>query len=253
MKEKIYTIPVNDAFGRNDRDCPLCVLGEKLEGELLDYYLGPSLMESDVRETTNQQGFCRHHAHALFARERNRLGLGLMYHTRIHHVRDVLTAALAKAGEPARKSLRGRSKDPRDRLRDAARQVRAQAEGCVVCDRLARTMARYLDVICWQYAREPAFRPIFADTHHFCVPHLADLLEAAATHLRPHDAAAMLSDLQAITRRALDDLEHDVEWFTLKFDYRNQDKPWGNSKDAVIRAIRALTGGAGPGLQEKDG
>ena len=34
----------------------------------------------------------------------------------------------------------------------------------------------------------------------------------------------------------------DVEWFTLKFDYRNQSKPWGNSKDAVPRAI-ALLGG----------
>ena len=68
MKEKIYTIPVNDAFRRNDRDCPLCVLREKLEGEMLDYYLGPSLMESDVRVSTNVRGCCRTHANALYNR-----------------------------------------------------------------------------------------------------------------------------------------------------------------------------------------
>ncbi len=249
MKEKIYTIPVNDAFDRNDTDCPLCVLHEKREGELLDYYLGPSLMESDVRETTNQHGFCHLHARALFTRERNRLGLGLMYHTRIKQVRGALATALAQAAEQPRR----RKRDDRERLRTAAQQVRSNADGCVVCDRLAGTMARYLDVICWQYAREPHFRQVFGATHHFCVPHLADILDAAATHLRRPDATAMLADLQAVTTRALDALEHDVEWFTLKFDYRNQDKPWGNSKDAIIRAIRTLTSGVGPDKQEQDG
>ena len=29
----------------------------------------------------------------------------------------------------------------------------------------------------------------------------------------------------------------DLEWFTDKFDYRNADAPWKNSKDALIRAI----------------
>ena len=29
---------------------------------------------------------------------------------------------------------------------------------------------------------------------------------------------------------------------TLKFDYRNKDKPWGNSQDAVERAINKLRG-----------
>ena len=56
----------------------------------------------------------------------------------------------------------------------------------------------------------------------------------------------MLDDLRAVAARSLGELERDVEWFTLKFDYRNSDKPWGNSKDAVIRAIRTLTGGNAP-------
>ena len=35
-------------------------------------------------------------------------------------------------------------------------------------------------------------------------------------------------------------LEKEIEWFTLKFDYRNEDKPWGNSRDAVKRSINKL-------------
>jgi len=41
---------------------------------------------------------------------------------------------------------------------------------------------------------------------------------------------------------SLETMCKDIEWFTLKFDYRNQDKPWGNSKDAVPRTIRKLLG-----------
>lgn len=251
MKEKIYTIPVNDAFRRNDRDCPMCVLREKLEGEMLDYYLGPSLMESDVRVSTNERGFCRTHANALYNREHNRLGLGLMLHTRVGQVGGELGTALEQADIQPRTLLSGRQKDYRERLRTAAQGIRGHAATCVICDRLADTMARYLDVICWQYVHEEPFRDVFRATTQFCVPHLADLLDAAAAHLGQNDASAMLADLRTVTARAFGGLEHDVEWFTLKFDYRNNDKPWGNSKDAVIRAIRTLTGGAGPERQEK--
>ena len=36
--------------------------------------------------------------------------------------------------------------------------------------------------------------------------------------------------------------EKDLEWFTLKFDYRNQQKPWGNSRDALERTVSRLRG-----------
>ena len=34
----------------------------------------------------------------------------------------------------------------------------------------------------------------------------------------------------------------EIEWFTRKFDYRNDDKPWGNSRDAVERSLNKLRG-----------
>ena len=37
-----------------------------------------------------------------------------------------------------------------------------------------------------------------------------------------------------------DALREDVSWFCKKFDYRYNDEPWYNSKDAVERAIKFL-------------
>ena len=64
MKERIYTIPVNDAFGI-ECDCPLCELEKQTTADLLGYYIGSSMMESDVRVTTNEKGFCNSHMAAM--------------------------------------------------------------------------------------------------------------------------------------------------------------------------------------------
>ena len=52
-------------------------------------------------------------------------------------------------------------------------------------------------------------------------------------------AVDMLCDLQ---KQNLERIEKEIEWFTLKFDYRNQSKPWGNSQDSVERTINKLRG-----------
>ena len=44
MKEKIYTVPVNDAFAL-DSECPICSMFEKLENDAVEYAMGPSYME----------------------------------------------------------------------------------------------------------------------------------------------------------------------------------------------------------------
>ena len=103
-------------------------------------------------------------------------------------------------------------------------------------------MARYMEVIMWQYMNESDFQSKFNASEGFCMLHLADLLEGAEKHLRGADLEAFLQQLWTLEQAKLDELTGDVEWFTLKFDYRNQDKPWGKSKDALPRAIRRLTG-----------
>ena len=54
MKEKLYTIPVNEAFDVKD-ECPFCYAERELERDTLDFVLGAgaSYMESDFRELTD--------------------------------------------------------------------------------------------------------------------------------------------------------------------------------------------------------
>ena len=64
----------------------------------------------------------------------------------------------------------------------------------------------------------------------------------AAKYLNQKQAAVFVTALTEIQNRSLETLRDDVEWFTLKFDYRNHDKSWKNSKDALPRSIRRLRG-----------
>ena len=67
MKEKLYTIPVNEAFDAKD-ECPFCYAERALERDTVDFVLGScaSYMESDFRSVTDEMGFCRSHFKMLF-------------------------------------------------------------------------------------------------------------------------------------------------------------------------------------------
>ena len=67
MKEKLYTIPLNDAMNAED-ECPFCFIERNVEQDIMDYVLGScaSYMESDTREATDKAGFCRMHYKKMF-------------------------------------------------------------------------------------------------------------------------------------------------------------------------------------------
>lgn len=254
MKEKIYTIPVTDAFGQ-DCECPVCLLEKKLEDDSIDYNLGAALMEPDCRIETNKKGFCRRHFEMLYNRQENRLGLGLVTDT---HIREYLPELreLSKAAEAAVKSskapnlligilggklpLRGRtSGSPAERLVELLNNME---NSCTVCDKLKRTMDRYMDVIMYLWSREEDFRQLFASRKGFCLIHLKQLAEAAVKYLSPYEHALFIDTLLKQQVENMDRMERELDWFTKKFDYRNNEASWGNSKDALPRSIQKLKG-----------
>ena len=70
MLEKIYTIPVNEAFdqcrGNEAEGCPFCKLYRRLENDEIEIILGASMMEPDIRIQTNRLGFCGRHFDIMF-------------------------------------------------------------------------------------------------------------------------------------------------------------------------------------------
>lgn len=251
MKEKIYTIPVTEVFGE-DCECPLCLLEKRLEDEYIEYFLGPSLMEPDCRIETNDNGFCRRHFEQLYNRQENRLGLGLMIDThlqeQIGRLRNIYTSGI-KAGKGASKSILSRfipmrsASDGSNKGFSKALEFLASLEArCSICKKLTNTMDRYVDVIMYLWSRETDFRKIFESKKGFCMKHFKELVEGAGKYLSARDAALFIDALFIMQLDNLERLQKEVNWFTKKFDYRNNDAPWGKSKDSLSRSIQKLKG-----------
>ena len=81
MREKIYTIPLNEAY-ETDCECPLCLLEKKIESEAVEYTLGAAMMEPDFRIESNEKGFCNKHYSMLFSKP-NKLSLALVLETHL--------------------------------------------------------------------------------------------------------------------------------------------------------------------------
>ena len=237
--EKIYTIPVNEAY-ESDCECPLCALKKKVENDYLEYYLGPSLMEPDTRVVTNKTGFCPEHMGKLNLKEANRLGLGLMLHTHLKDYNDEITPLINNAAPGKATLLKGRNTDYKAKLTAIADKIDARTKSCPICEKVNYTLDRYAEVIVHLFAKDPSFKEKLS-AHYHCLPHLALLLRTAAAKMSQNDAADFLPLIAKTNEDAFKALIDDVEWFTLKFDYRNTDKPWGTAKNSIQRSMRFLS------------
>jgi len=253
MKERIYTIPVSEAF-RQDCECTLCYLEKKLEDEEIEYYLGPSLMEPDHRKETNETGFCTRHYELLYNRQENTLGLALIIET---HLAD-LNTFITKEYDRAEKKLIEDSKmsfaaDIKNRITSKPTEseqyidkmvgfLKNLESKCSICKKLDFTMDRYIDVMLYLWFTEDDFRELFNSKKGFCLLHLRKVLEGVQKYLTPKQKAIFVNNLMKIQTENLARIQDEVNWFTRKFDYRYKDAPWKNSKDAVPRSIEKITG-----------
>ncbi|MCX7923712.1 MAG: DUF6062 family protein [Clostridia bacterium] len=256
MKEKIYTIPVTDAF-RVECECPLCVLEKKLEDEYVDYALGPSLMEPDGRMDTNEKGFCRPHFEALYNKQSNRLGLGLIIDTHIGEQTSKLKKLYELKAEGVEKDkgislmknlskkLSSKQTETEKLIDELIVELGNLENKCSICCKLDYTMDRYIDVVLYLWFKEEEFKSLFNSKKGFCLKHLKQLLEGAKKYLNAKESAVFVSNLLNIQFENLNRIQQEVNWFTKKFDYRYADEPWGNSKDALARSIQKIVGNCG--------
>ena len=88
MKEKIYTIPINDAFDENG-ECPICSFMKKEEANRVEYALGDSMMQPDERIVGNEKGYCNRHTQMMFDFG-NKLSHALILETRLDYLREII-------------------------------------------------------------------------------------------------------------------------------------------------------------------
>lgn len=243
MKQHIDTAPIWEAY-KQDCECPLCQLQAKVEEGNVEYFLGESVMEPDQRIEVNEKGFCAHHFKKMYDAG-NRLGIGLMTHTHMKemirslksHAQKMKDAAAEEAGKPIYKRI-GPKKGAG--IVDTAAKVTDFMGKCVLCERMNNTMERYLYTVLYMYKHEAEFPKLFAQSKGMCLKHYQEIMAMAPKHLSGEMLKQFIDVLTDIEVQNFDRLEKEIEWFTLKFDYKNEDKPWGNSRDAVKRSINKL-------------
>lgn len=103
-------------------------------------------------------------------------------------------------------------------------------------------MERYFYTFLHLWKTDAAFREKWQASRGVCLPHAADLLFRCAKTPERLCRRDFATSLLSLVKANLVQDEKDLEWFTLKFDYRNQQKPWGNSRDALERTVNRLRG-----------
>ncbi len=250
MKEKLYTIPLMDAFSAND-ECPFCNIERSLEHNAIDFILGTAYMESDIREATDQTGFCRHHLQLMY-NYGNSLGNALMLKTHIRKLNQELTKEVKRFNPIfAEANVEGQSVHNRkglfskksEKINSLSVFLRKKEQTCYVCDYYHNTYDRYLDTFFYLYKNNPEFHEIIRSSKGFCLHHLEEILTEADNKLNNKQKELFYPMMFQLTEENMKRIEEDISWFADKFDYRNKDADWKNSKDAIPRSMQKLVGG----------
>lgn len=237
MKEKLYTIPVNEAFDKDD-ECPFCVLSEKLEDDILNYILGPSYMEEDVREKTDEMGFCKRHYRQIYQAQ-NRLGVALMVDTHLKKWIEETEALLDAEAEGQKKRGILKKEDTPSAYLIKSQEV---LHACYACQRMQGRMDSYLETFFYLWKNEAEFQKKVLSGRGFCLEHFSLLLTEARRRFSSEKYREFVKLLVPVQKENYRRLQKEVDWFIQKFDYRFKDAPWGTAEDSVRRAIRKLAG-----------
>lgn len=252
MKEQLYTIPLNDAFAADD-ECPFCFIEQKLEHDLLDFTLGSgsSYMESDIREQTDREGFCRYHFQKMF-QYGNTLGNAWILKTHYVKMGKELSNEV-KHFKPVKLSFMDKLKRSKEVNNSMSAWCLEKQRSCFICRQYEDTYARYLDTFFFMYKKDPDFVKKVADSKGFCIVHFGDLCQTAVEKLSEKQQKEFFDMVFPLMEQNLARIGEDVSWMVEKFDYRNHDADWKNSKDAIQRGMQKLKGGypAAPVYQQK--
>jgi len=257
MKEQLYTIPLMDAFRAKD-ECPFCYIERNVEQNALDFVLGPdaSYMQDHVRAETDKIGFCRAHYQKLFAYGES-LANALIIDTRLQFLRKEMLKELKSYSATKKVGIKDKLFRNTANVRDnnnVSRWIHKKEESCYICNHIKRNYDRYVDTFFYLYKKgDPEFLELVEQGKGMCLHHFADLLDAAPLYLDEKEQKRLRDTLFSQMEENINRICEEIDWFERKFDYRYQNEPWKNSKDALQRAMQKIAGGypADPPYRQK--
>jgi len=243
MKEKLYTIPINDAVNAQD-ECPFCFIERKIEQDMMDFVLGSgsSYMESDVREQTDKAGFCRMHFKKMYDYG-NTLGNAWIMKTHMKEtIYEMKKAMKASTGVSSgggglfkKKTVSGAN--------PVSAWINEREKSCYICNQFTDHYDRYMDTFFEMYRKDSSFKEKIDTSKGFCLPHFGDICDAAQARLKDKELQEFFDVTFKIMEESMERLYEDDAWLIEKFDYRNKDADWKNSREALQNCMQKLKGG----------
>lgn len=229
--EQIYTIPVNETFEAcmNDKSlgCPFCRLRKKLEENELELILGASMMEPDVRQKTNRQGFCPDHWQKMNLRGK-KLPLALILQSHMAEIDAMLKKPgilPAVSGNESAKSLSNMSGD------------------CYICRRIDANTQRMTETAALLWDSDESFRDKLCASP-LCLPHFSSFMLTAHSVLKARSFKELYKAVYAVESEYIDGIREKLDSFVQMFDHRYSGENRNGAETAVADAFAALNGTA---------
>ena len=241
MREKLDTIPINDAFDSGD-ECPFCYLQRDAEQRAVKYTIGPgaSYMEPEIRAITDREGFCRHHLKLMYE-YKNALGCALILQTYYTGLLMELEEKLDDYQLPPKKGF-FRKRTAEQGENPLLTWMQEKQGSCFVCHQMEENMQRYFDTF-FAMLKDGEFREKVENSKGFCMHHFRLLLEQSGDSLPNSQREWFREKIPALMQENLLRMKADLDRFVMKNDYRNAALPWENAMDAVPRGMQKLQGG----------
>ena len=214
--------------------CALCEIARHNNPRYVETLLDESVIDVEQRDKWRAaRGLCNWHGWMAVKTPQAAGSLAILYHDVLQHDLSQLASVASRNGQGSR---RGVSRRFARRLQTWLRGWRT-GPACPACRTWLEQERLYAQVLLndWQ---EPAVSEAFADSLGLCWPHVRRL----AAWQPGHENLRAFLEAQ---RTCLERLQHDLESFIRKLDYRFADEPYGREADAWRRAAALYVGGAG--------
>ncbi len=227
--ERIFTIPVNEAFEKTIETqacvCPFCLLKADLEKNETDLILGGSMMEPDTRAKTNEMGFCERHLGKMMSMNR-KLPLALMIESRLGYIKEAIKPP----------------KIPAFSSSSMVKKLDETVHSCYLCSRVDGNLSQMIETAALLWQSESAFRDKVMLQHHFCLKHYSEFLQDAKQRLSGKEFSEFLKTVGQKEYDYVESLGDNIGQFCQMFDYRNEGEPAPEVKAAPVAAIEFLVG-----------
>ena len=240
MKEQIHTIPISDAM-ENAGECPFCYIERRTEDHMMDFVIGhgASYMESDIRDMTDKEGFCRSHFKKMFEYG-NSLGNAWILKTMfLRHLEEMDKEFKNFKPDSCGKKGIFKKETGSNSIID---WINKRESICFICLSVENTFNAYMKTFFDMYKKDAGFRKQVAETKGFCLNHFKVLLNGADTMLNDKERKEFYDMVLPLMKENFSRVYEDIAWFIEKYDYKNKDADWKDSKDAIQRGMQKLRG-----------